>query len=81
MTPEKIREIAFEIALLGQQGLNYASAEKKYRLKSLPDEDFSGLQLICLMYAGFKRIAPEQDTGMDLNEPFLQALSLYRTRT
>jgi len=25
------------------------------------------------MYAGFKRIAPEQDTGMDLNEPWITA--------
>ena len=30
----------------------------------------------CLMYAGFKRIAPEQDTGMDLNEPWIIALGL-----
>jgi hypothetical protein len=28
------------------------------------------------MYAGFKRIAPEQDTGMDLNEPWITALRL-----
>ena len=27
------------------------------------------LHLVSIMYAGFKRIAPEQDTGMDLNEP------------
>jgi len=29
------------------------------------------------MYAGFKRIAPEQDTGMDLNEPWISALGLF----
>jgi len=29
------------------------------------------------MYAGFKRIAPEQDTGMDLNEPWITALGLF----
>jgi hypothetical protein len=27
--------------------------------------------------AGFKRIAPEQDTGMDLNEPWITALDLF----
>jgi hypothetical protein len=32
---------------------------------------------MCLMYAGFKRIAPEQDTGMDLNEPWITALELF----
>jgi hypothetical protein len=29
------------------------------------------------MHAGFKRIAPEQDTGMDLDGPFLTALQLF----
>ena len=46
---------------------------------SYPEESFSGLQLMCLMYAGFKRIAPEQDTGMDLNEPWLTALGLFNS--
>jgi hypothetical protein len=31
----------------------------------------------CLMYAGFKRIAPEHDTGMDLNQPWITALELF----
>ena len=75
---EKVREIAFEIALLGQHGLDYASPEKKYSLRSLPGESFSGLQLMCLMHAGFQQIAPEHDTGMNLAEPFLTALELYQ---
>ena len=77
---EQVREIAFEVAQLGRTGLSYADAEKKYRLKSLPDESFSGLQLMCLMFAGFKRIAPDQDVGMDLNEPFLTALQLFNEK-
>lgn len=77
---DKVREIAFEIGMLGQNGLDYADPEKKYHLQSLPDEIFSGLQLMCLMYAGFKRFAPELDSGMDLNEPFLTALELYQQR-
>lgn len=75
---EKVREIAFEIALLGQRGLDYASPEKKYTLSSLPGESFSGLQLMCLMHAGFQQIAPEHETGMDLAEPFLTALELFQ---
>ena len=74
---EKVRDIAFEIALLGQRGLDYASPEKKYTLRSIPGESFSGLQLMCLMHAGFQQIAPEHDTGMDLEEPFLTALSIF----
>jgi hypothetical protein len=29
------------------------------------------------MYAGFKRIAPDQDTGMDLYDPWISALGLF----
>lgn len=78
MPVEQIRELALEIGLVGRNGLDYASPDKKYTLKSLPDEQFSGLHLMCLMYAGFKRIAPEHDLGMDLNEPFLKALEMFQ---
>lgn len=74
---EEVRAISFEIAMVGRSGLDYASSEKKYFVKTIPDEQFSGLQLMCLMHAGFKRLSPELDTGMDLDEPFLQALELF----
>jgi tetratricopeptide (TPR) repeat protein len=77
MTPEQVRDVAFEIALLGQSGLDYASADEKYELRSLPGRKFSGLHLMCLMYAGFKRVAPEHDLGLDLNDPFLTALAMH----
>lgn len=75
---EKIREIAYEIGLLGRSGFDYASPDQKYTLKSLPGEQFSGLHLMCLMFAGFKRIAPEHDLHMDLEEPFLAALEMFQ---
>jgi tetratricopeptide (TPR) repeat protein len=75
----RVMEIAFEIAKLGESGLDYASPEKKYSLYSCPGESFSGHQLMCLMFAGFKRIAPEQDTGMDLNEPWITALEMFNS--
>ena len=78
MTAEQVREIAMEIGLAGREGLDYASPDQKYTLKSLPDEKFSGLHLMCLMFAGFKRIAPEHDLQMDLNEPFLTALEMFQ---
>ena len=70
-------EITFEVARLGESGLDYANPEKKYTVSAYPGESFSGLQLMCLMYAGFKRIAPDQDTGMDFNEPWIIALELF----
>jgi hypothetical protein len=73
----RIMEITFEVARLGENRLDYANPKKKYSLSAYPGESFSGLQLTCLMYAGFKRIAPDQDTGMDLNEPWITALELF----
>ena len=35
---------------------------------------------MCLMFAGFKRVAPEHDVGMDLNDSFLTALQLHQTQ-
>jgi Tfp pilus assembly protein PilF len=73
----KVREIAFEVGLLGQTGLDYATTDKKYTLRTIPGESFSGLEMMCLMHAGFRRIAPEMETGMDLDEPYLVALEMF----
>ena len=81
MAPEQVRAVAFEVAMLGREGLDYASPDKKYRLKEFPGEEFSGLQMMCFMYAGFKRVAPEHDLGMDLNDPFLTALSMHERQS
>ena len=75
---ETVREIAIEAGLVGRNGLDYASPDAKYSLKSLPDEKFTGLHLMCLMYAAFKRVAPEHDLQMDLHEPFLTALEMFQ---
>jgi hypothetical protein len=40
--------------------------------------ELSGFQLMCLMYAGFKRVAPEHEVQMDLNDPFLTALQMHK---
>ena len=77
LDPRRVMEITFEVARLGESGLDYSNPEKKYTLSAYPGESFSGLQLMCLMYAGFKRIAPDQDTGMDFNEPWITALGLF----
>jgi len=77
MTPDEIQQLTLEIGLIGRSGFDYASPEEKYKLKALPERKFSGLQLMCLMFAGFKRIAPEHDLQMDLEAPFLVALDMF----
>ncbi len=77
---KQVQQIAFEIGVLGMSGLDYASSEKKYQLNSLPGEKFSGLELMALMHTGFKQVAPEQDSGMGLDDAFEMAQSLFIAR-
>lgn len=79
MTTEQVRIVASEIAVVGLNGLDYSSPEEKYELRTLPERKFSGLHLMCLMFAGFKRVAPMEDFGMDLNDPFLAALQMHQS--
>jgi len=65
-----------EIALLGRNGLDINDPAQKYTLRSLPGK-FSGMQLVSLMYVGFKIIAPEQDAGIDLSREYAEAKKLF----
>ena len=78
MPVDQVRAVTLEIAMLGRSGLDCASPEEKYQLSSLTDRKFSGLHLMCLMFAGFKCFAPEYDLAMDLHNSFLTALELYQ---
>ena len=42
--------------------------------------DFSGLNLVCILYAGMQRIAPGQDVGMDLSREYEAAVGLHSGR-
>lgn len=69
------RQIAVEIALKGQDGLDINDPEQKYTLKTLPGK-FSGMHLVSIMYAAFKRIDPTMDAGIDLAAEYQAALAL-----
>jgi len=72
----KTGAVAMEIALLGRNGLDINDPAQKYTLRSLPGK-FSGMQLVSLMYVGFKIIAPEQDAGIDLSREYAEAKKLF----
>jgi tetratricopeptide (TPR) repeat protein len=76
MPLEEVKRIGFEIAVLGQRGLDTNNPDQKYTLKSLPGT-FSGLHLVCLMYVAFKQIATEQSIGFDLSKEYEVARSLF----
>jgi len=80
MESDTVKRIVLEIAVMGQEGLDYSSPEEKYRLRTLPDQAMSGLQLMCLMYAGMKMVLPEMDPGMDLEKEYRQAMGLWEAK-
>ena len=77
MKHQDVQRIGFEIALLGQTGLDTNDSTPKYRLKSMPG-DFSGLHLLCYMYVAFKKVAPDKDIGFDLAKEFEIAKAMHK---
>ena len=57
MTPKDIQDLAYEIATLGMKGFSINDPSKKYTLKRLAGE-FTGLQLVSIMYAAYQQFAP-----------------------
>lgn len=74
-----VRNVGLEIAVLGDRGIDPNDSGKRYTLKSLPGE-FSGLQLLCIMYAAFKVFAPNVDIGFDVSREYQTAVSLHAVR-
>jgi hypothetical protein len=76
MERSRIYQIAAEIAVLGMDGIKYADPDMKYRLRLLPGEEFTGLQLLCIEYVGFKQTEPGLDLDLPFDGPYLMALDL-----
>jgi len=70
---KKRQEIAFEVALLGQRGLDINEPEQKYALRTLPGK-YSGLHLLALMYTAFKQIDPTINSGADFDAEYRMAV-------
>ena len=64
----EVQEITFEIGILGKYWLDINDPQETHVLRALPGRTFSALQLLCIMYAGFKRIEPGIDIGVDLGK-------------
>jgi hypothetical protein len=73
----KRQQIAVEIAMKGQSGLDIHDPEQKYTLKTLPGK-FSGLHLVSIMYAAFKQIDPLMDAGVDLQREYDAAMAMQK---
>lgn len=69
MSESQIQKIGFEIAILGQSGLDINDPTKRYTINSMPGE-FTGLHLCSIMYAAFKQFAPKEDVGIDFSKEY-----------
>jgi len=77
MSPDKIKEIGFEIGLLGQQGIDHENMEQRYYLKSIPDKEFTGLQILSYMYVAFQFIDSKLEMGLNFKKEFEAAKRIF----
>ena len=75
---QRVKDISFEIGLLGRRGFEINDPTKKFTLRTLPGE-FTALQLVSIMYAGFKQFEPSLDIGMDFSEEYDLALKMAKS--
>lgn len=79
MPLQEVQKIGLEIAVLGTGGIDPNDADKRYTLKTLPGE-YSGLQLLCLMFVAFKAVAPDRDIGFDVSREYQTAVAMHTAR-
>jgi tetratricopeptide (TPR) repeat protein len=65
MALNDVKRVTMEIAMIGSKGLSVQDPTAKYSLRTLSGS-FSGLQLLCTEYVGFKIIDPSVDIGFDI---------------
>lgn len=74
MSIEKVKEIAFEVAMLGSHGIN--PEKKGYKLNLIPNTSFSGYKLLAYYYVSWAIAMPEM--LKELQMPFEKEFELAR---
>ena len=75
-----VQSVAFEVAMLGNYGLDADDPARKYTLQTVPGKKFSALHLLAYMYAGFKQIDPSLDAELRFDDEYAQAQALKTAR-
>lgn len=73
MDVTQIQNLALELAVLGNKGININDPTRKYQIQSWSGE-YTGLHLISIMYVAFQQFAPDTDIGIDLSKEHQIAL-------
>lgn len=78
MPIQKIKEIAFEIALQGTQG--YRPDNKNYIIGLIPDKKFSGYHILAYYYVSWSLVMPEMLPQLQLpyDNEYKLALTLFK---
>ncbi|KAB2959088.1 MAG: hypothetical protein F9K13_11365 [Candidatus Methylomirabilis oxygeniifera] len=64
MPKERIKEIAYEIALLGTQG--FSPDQEGYKINAIPEKIFSGHHILAFYYVSWKLAIPEMLSQLHL---------------
>lgn len=75
---DEIKKIAFEIAMQGTQG--YDPNIKNYKLSSIPNQTFSGYQILAYYYVSWSIAIPEMLAQLQLpfDEEYKLALTMFK---
>ena len=77
--PQEVHRIAIDIAMVGVTGIH---PEKKYSIKSIPDKEFGGYELLAYYYVSWARAIPDKldDLGLPFSKAYESALQLYNAK-
>ena len=76
---QDVHRIALEIAMVGVTGI---SPKKKYSIKSIPNKEFGGYQLLAYYYVSWARAIPEKldALGLPFSKAYESALEMYNAK-
>ena len=74
-----VHRIALEIAMVGVTGID---PKKKYSIKSIPDTEFGGYQLLAYYYVSWARAIPDklEQLGLPFSKAYESALQMYNSK-
>ena len=79
-TPEQIKEIGYEIAMLARHGLDPSDNEKRIHIASIPNKEFTPLHLLAFMYVAWQSIEPGLDLNLDFKDEYLLAKQMFEKK-
>lgn len=79
LEPHEVHRTALEIAMVGVTGID---PKKKYTIKSIPEKEFGGYELLAYYYVSWARAIPEKldKLGLPFSKAYESAMQLYNAK-